>query len=98
MYLLLFNVLLLTQLDAYGDAYQVLHPSPHRHVMLLRAVVREDMSMQMADMLVRDIEDAVTWLDSHVVLSSQQVTALTKQFKMTRMPSAIYRMKQSGVC
>ncbi len=69
-----------------------------RHVMLLRAVVREDMSMQMADMLVKDIQDAVAWLDTHVVLSSQQVTALTKQFKMTRMPSAIYQMKQSGVC
>lgn len=66
--------------------------------MLLRAVVREDMSMQMADMLVRDIQDAVAWLDTHVVLSKQQVTALTSQFKLARMPSAIYQMKQSGVC
>ena len=60
--------------------------------MLLRAVIREDMSMQMADMLVRDIQDAVAWLDTHVVLSTKQVTALTQQFKMQRMPSAIYQV------
>lgn len=69
-----------------------------QHVTLLRAVVREDMSMQMVDALVRDIEEAVAWLDSHIILTTTQVEALKQEFRMSRIPSAIYRLKQNGVC
>ena len=35
------------------------------HVQLLRAVIREDMSMTMADCLVRDIRNALAYLEHH---------------------------------
>ena len=36
-----------------------------RNVMLLRAVIREDMSMAMCDELVKDITRSVEYLDTH---------------------------------
>ena len=44
-----------------------------REVMLLRAVIREDMSMAMVDELIKDITRAVSYLDSHFTINVNDV-------------------------
>ena len=44
-----------------------------RHVMLLRAVVREDLSMAMVDELIKDIHRAIEWLDHHYTFTDKEV-------------------------
>ena len=41
--------------------------------MLLRAVIREDMSMAMVDELIKDITRAVSYLDSHFTINVNDV-------------------------
>lgn len=43
-------------------------------VKLLRAVVREDMSSELASGLVSDMLKTLEWLDSHFVYTPEQVT------------------------
>lgn len=45
-----------------------------RHISLMRAVIREDMSMSMADELVSDIKRAIEYLDTHYVFTQSQVS------------------------
>ena len=42
--------------------------------MLLRAVVREDMSMAMVDELIKDIQRAIEWLDHHYTFTDAEVS------------------------
>ena len=44
-----------------------------RHLSLMRAVIREDMSMSMVDELVADIKRATEFLDNHYVFTKSQV-------------------------
>jgi len=44
------------------------------HVKLLRAVIREDMSMALADKLIQDIKRAIEYLDHHFIVTPEQVT------------------------
>ncbi len=46
-----------------------------RNVMMLRAVIREDLSMSMVDELVKDIHRAIEWLDHHYTFSDAEVGA-----------------------
>ncbi|KAK9828574.1 hypothetical protein WJX72_000821 [[Myrmecia] bisecta] len=48
-----------------------------RNVRLLRAVIREDLSMSMVDELVTDIQRAVDWLDHHHTYTDDQLAKLT---------------------
>ena len=53
---------------------------PHhvcRNVMLLRAVIREDMSMSMVDELIKDLHRAIEWLDHHYTFSDAEVKTLS---------------------
>ena len=44
-----------------------------REVKLLRAVIREDMSMSMVDELIKDIARGVEYLDSHFTINVNDV-------------------------
>ena len=43
--------------------------------MLLRAVVREDLSMSMVDELIKDIGRAIDWLDHHYTFTDTEVAS-----------------------
>lgn len=45
----------------------------YRETKLLRAVIREDMSMAMVDELIKDITRAVEYLDSHFTININDV-------------------------
>ena len=47
--------------------------SPCRDTKLLRAVIREDMSMAMVDELIKDIARSVEYLDSHFTINVNDV-------------------------
>jgi glutamate decarboxylase len=51
------------------------------HVQLLRAVIREDMSMSMADALLKDIKHALSYLEHHFGggVSAAAVSAVAEQ-------------------
>ncbi len=45
----------------------------YRETKLLRAVIREDMSMSMVDELIKDITRSVEYLDSHFTINVNDV-------------------------
>ncbi len=45
----------------------------YRETKLLRAVIREDMSMAMVDELIKDITRSVEYLDSHFTINVNDV-------------------------
>ncbi len=45
----------------------------YRETKLLRAVIREDMSMSMVDELIKDITCSVEYLDSHFTINVNDV-------------------------
>ena len=56
-----------------------------RHVSLMRAVIREDLSMSMVDELVNDIKRAIEFLDTHYVFTQSQVFS-TQQSILRPLP------------
>eukprot|EP01025_Chloroclados_australasicus_P008035 TRINITY_DN12763_c1_g1_i1.p2 TRINITY_DN12763_c1_g1~~TRINITY_DN12763_c1_g1_i1.p2 ORF type:complete len:494 (-),score=65.96 TRINITY_DN12763_c1_g1_i1:429-1910(-) len=70
-----------------------------RHVKLLRAVIREDMTISMIDELVKDVERAVKWLDTHFTFTQEQMDMFRQKFQLFRLDSNILRAKKhNGVC
>lgn len=53
-------------------------PANAEEVSLLRVTIREDLSMQMVDQLVQDIEAAMIWLDSHYIFTEQQLRSIAR--------------------
>eukprot|EP01024_Parvocaulis_polyphysoides_P053449 TRINITY_DN5326_c0_g1_i1.p1 TRINITY_DN5326_c0_g1~~TRINITY_DN5326_c0_g1_i1.p1 ORF type:complete len:424 (-),score=48.29 TRINITY_DN5326_c0_g1_i1:236-1318(-) len=70
-----------------------------RHVKLLRAVIREDMTVSMIDELAKDIKRAVEWLDTHFLFTKDQMNMFREKFQYVRLDSNIIRAKKhNGVC
>eukprot|EP01024_Parvocaulis_polyphysoides_P027583 TRINITY_DN24984_c0_g1_i10.p1 TRINITY_DN24984_c0_g1~~TRINITY_DN24984_c0_g1_i10.p1 ORF type:complete len:361 (-),score=43.40 TRINITY_DN24984_c0_g1_i10:947-2029(-) len=65
-----------------------------RHIKLLRAVIREDMTISMIDELAKDIERAVTWLDTHFTFTKDQMNMFREKFQYFRLDSNILRAKK----
>ncbi|EFN55834.1 hypothetical protein CHLNCDRAFT_35292 [Chlorella variabilis] len=51
-------------------------PDDAGHVKLMRVTIREDFSIGMADMLVKDIEDALEYLDNHFTFNKEEMDSL----------------------
>lgn len=69
-------------------------PANAEHVTLLRVTIREDLSMQMVDQLVADMENAIAWLDSHYIFTDQQLRSIARtlgdrQASLRRFDSSI---------
>lgn len=78
-----------------------------QHVMMLRAVVREDLSMSMVDELIKDIHRAIEWLDHHYTFTDKEMDTLMSRVhvkKQKRIPSTPSNAedpdneKMNGVC
>ncbi|KAK9795484.1 hypothetical protein WJX73_003546 [Symbiochloris irregularis] len=71
-----------------------------QNVSLMRAVIREDMSMSMVDELVSDIKRATDYLDNHFVFSKAQVSAMAMRMHVgTELPDEYYADKHHpAVC
>ena len=70
---------------------------PCRHVKLLRVVIREDLSMSMAEELIKDFERVVEYLDHHFSFTDDQVgycsfAASAWGLSLSRVCSALVRV------
>jgi glutamate/tyrosine decarboxylase-like PLP-dependent enzyme len=63
-------------------------PDNANDVKLMRVTIREDFSISMADMLVKDIEDALEYLDNHFTFNKGQMDTMV-QFAMGRRLSRL---------
>jgi len=72
------------------------------HVKLLRAVVREDMSIALADKLVQDLKRAIAYLDHHFLVTPEQVkeykSEVIEEFLKKPHKAAPKKKKFNGVC
>ncbi|KAK9833735.1 hypothetical protein WJX74_004401 [Apatococcus lobatus] len=96
------------KLKMRGWVLPAYHMAPNaKHVMLLRAVVREDLSMSMVDELIKDLHRAIEWLDHHYTFSDTEMDTLVSRMhvkKQKRIPSTPSNEedpdneKMNGVC
>ncbi|PRW57374.1 Glutamate decarboxylase [Chlorella sorokiniana] len=69
-------------------------PKGAEGVKMMRVTIREDFSLGMADMLIKDILDALDWLDTHFTFSKEQVEVLAQRAldrRISRLDSSIYK-------
>ena len=52
-----------------------------QRICVLRVVCREEFSMQSAESLVKDLKQALAWLDSHFIYTPQQLKALQAKWQ-----------------
>lgn len=71
-----------------------------QHIGLMRATIREDLSMSMADELVNDLKRTIAYLDTHYVFSENQVKAIAMRMHVgSELPDEYFEKKhQPGVC
>lgn len=73
-----------------------------RETKLLRAVIREDMSMAMVDELIKDITRAVEYLDSHFTINVNDVQkpegkSLAVSYPTTLLSLATIEKRRKGL-
>ncbi|KAK9845671.1 hypothetical protein WJX84_007220 [Apatococcus fuscideae] len=97
------------KLKMRGWVLPAYHMAPNaKNVMLLRAVVREDLSMSMVDELIKDIGRAIDWLDHHYTFTDTELDSFVSRLhvkKEARIPSSSMtneedpdNPKMNGVC
>ena len=79
------------------------------HVKLLRAVIREDLSMSMCEQLIRDVQRAVAYLDhfhglqrtASATASAAAAAAATEAYRQQHAPHRVHKhghKRHAGVC
>ncbi|KAL4422135.1 hypothetical protein ABPG77_003420, partial [Micractinium sp. CCAP 211/92] len=72
-------------------------PANAEHVKLMRVTIREDFSIAMTDMLVKDIEDALTYLDNHFTFDKKQMDKMVHVAlgrRLSRIDTSILQAKR----
>jgi glutamate decarboxylase len=93
------------KLRSRGWVVPAYHLAPDAgHITLLRCVVREDLSMSMADELIDDIDRAIQWLDHHFVFNDNTLKAhdsrlhAVKSHKRAHETKTGHKKYNAGVC
>lgn len=93
------------KLRSRGWVVPAYHLAPDAgHITLLRCVVREDLSMAMADELIDDIDRAIEWLDHHYVFNDNTLKAHDSRMHAVKHSTRAHERKtghkkyNAGVC
>lgn len=80
-------------------------PKAAEHQKMLRVVVREDLTYEMASILVTDIKKSIEWLDHHFIYTDEQLDTIRKKFHPNHPRHAAHKKhvspnnkKRAAVC